>query len=307
MSKHLEGVDRVTAADIVAVLAEVCPSTVVRHVHPGPQSYANRLWRAETDEGDLLVRVPGRHRDPEIFRAAMVASRIAHEAGVPTSRFRAFAPTTKLGYPIVVQEFGPGERASPDTIDATTLGRALGDWVGRLHSIRRPLFGSVLDTNDERPWGMVAFARVQSLLAALPPDVLPAGRDVIAAAFARYRAIVTDGGSLTHGDLYLDNVLVHDGRPSCLLDFEHASFQDRFADFGKLKELVFEGYPATERPFMDAYRAIHPPTPDDDRRMALSLGVYALQYLHYFHTWQPDLIDFYRNRLDDWLAGETAR
>ncbi|MFD9815045.1 phosphotransferase [Streptomyces sp. NPDC059080] len=42
--------------------------------------------------------------------------------------------------------------------------------------------------------------------------------------------------ALTHGDLWLPNVLVRDGRISCVLDFEHATYADRFGDFGKLDE-----------------------------------------------------------------------
>lgn len=305
-SKQLDGVQSISPPQILQVLGELCPTTAVARIHPGPPSYSNRLWRAETDEGDLLVRVPGRTTDPEVLRGAMIASRIASDAGIPTSRFRAFAPVTGLGLPVIVQEFCPGERASPDAaspgaIGLESLGATLGDWVGRIHAVRRDRCGAVAGPTDERPWGAIAIERVERMLAALPEAELPAAPGRIRAAFARFAEVTAGAASLTHGDLYLDNLLVRDGRLSCLLDFEHAAFQDRFADFGKLSELIFERHPATRQPFLRAYREHHPPAPDDEVRLELALGLYALTYLAYFHRWQPDLVGFYRDRLAGWL------
>ena len=42
--------------------------------------------------------------------------------------------------------------------------------------------------------------------------------------------------ALTHGDLWLPNILLRDGTIGCVLDFEHATYADRFRDFGKLDE-----------------------------------------------------------------------
>ncbi|QRK07646.1 aminoglycoside phosphotransferase family protein [Archangium violaceum] len=303
--QEVRKVKTITTADIHQVLQALCPSTEVLAIHPGPRSYSNQLWRAETDEGELLVRVPGRTSDPEVLRATLVASRLANEAGVPAPRFRAFAPTTSLGRPVVVQEYAPGTRLADGPLDPTkqeTLGRTLGEWVGRLHTIRRAKFGSVLNPSDDRPWGDVVLSRVDAMLSTLPRESLPSDSDQIRSAFARLAELAPgDGAALTHGDLYLDNILLRDGRPSCLLDFEHASFTDRFADFGKLRELVFERHPEIERPFFDAYSAIHPKHESDEVRMRLGLGLYALSQLHYFHTWQPDLVGFYNNRLGEWL------
>jgi Ser/Thr protein kinase RdoA (MazF antagonist) len=304
-SLQLQGVKSITSAEIHRVLEELCPSTAVLAIHPGPPSYSNRLWRAETDEGDLLVRIPGRTSDPEVLRRAIVASRLANEAGVPAPRFRAFAPNTSIGHPVVVQEYAPGTRVTEGPLESTaqeTIGRTLGGWVGRLHAIGRGRFGPVTGPTDDRPWGVVVLGRVDAMLSVLPRESLPAGGDEVRAAFARLGGSAgVDGAALTHGDLYLDNLLLRDGRPSCLLDFEHASFQDRFADFGKLRELVFERHPGIEEPFFDAYRSIHPEHASDEGRMRLSLGLYALTQLHYFHTWQPDLVGFYSDRLSEWL------
>ncbi len=302
---HLQRVKSVTTAEVQRVLEDLCPSTVVLALHPGPASYSNRLWRAETDEGDLLVRVPGRTSDPEVLRGAIVASRLASEAGVPAPRFRAFAPSTSLGLPVMIQEFAPGARVPDGPLEPPAreaLGRTLGEWVGRLHTIRRAGFGAVIGPGDDRPWGAVVVDRVDAMLSAVPAESLPAGGDEVRSAFARLcGSAQVEGAALTHGDLYLDNILLRDGQPSCLLDFEHAAFQDRFADFGKLRELVFERVPGIEEHFFEAYRSIHPEDAGDEIRMRLSLGLYALTQLHYFNTWQPDLVGFYSDRLGEWL------
>jgi aminoglycoside phosphotransferase (APT) family kinase protein len=299
--KHLKGVDDLSSSDIRSVLKEVCPSCTIHHVHAGPSSYSNRLWRAETDEGDLLVRVPGRSRDPEVHRQSVVACRLANDAGVPSPRHRAFAPHTSLGVPVIIQEFAPGERADGADVNLAELGQTLGAWVGRLHATRRTRFGSVIGPGDARPWHAIVTERVAKCLETLPAGALPADREQIQKAFLPVASFEVEAASLTHGDLYLDNVLVRDGRGTCLLDFEHAEYRDRFADFGKLQELVFEAHPETREPFLAAYQRQHPATRGDDIRLRISLGVYALSQLHYFHTWQPDLVPFYKNRLHEWL------
>lgn len=303
---HLPGIKDITDGHIRALMGELCPSVRVLEVADGPHSYSNRLWRVSTDEGNLLVRVPGRTTDSEVMRGTLVASRLASEAGVPAPRFRAFAPVTSVGLPVIVQEFAPGERVDPESVSPDVLGTTLGTWVATIHAIERPVFGTVLGVADGAGWTSVAARRIDTMLEALPGDVLPASAAAVRQRFTGLLArLPARPASLTHGDLYLDNVLSRDGKPSCLLDFEHATFRDRFADFGKLTELVFERHPALEMPFLRAYRSYHPEQPDDADRMSLSLGLYALTQLHYFNTWQPDLIGFYKDRLNKWLSRDA--
>ena len=302
-SAQLAKVESIGPLQVRRAFTELCPTTTILDVHPGPQSYSNRLWRLETDEGDFLLRIPGRTTDPEVQRRAIFGARLANDAGVPAPRCRAFAPrTAALGLPAVVQELTPGERVDPSTFDLAVLGATLGDWVGRLHAVRRDRFGAVTDRSETRDWGPIVLDQVRTYLDALPEAALPAKRSAIEKAFAPFASIEVEPASLNHGDLYLDNVLVRDGRVSCLLDFEHAVYRDRFADFGKLQELVFEAHPATKAPFLEAYHRHHAPHEDDAARMRLGLGLYALAQLHYFSLWQPSLIDFYQKRLGQWLV-----
>ncbi|OAP28658.1 hypothetical protein A4R44_00449 [Amycolatopsis sp. M39] len=50
--------------------------------------------------------------------------------------------------------------------------------------------------------------------------------------------------ALTHDDLWLPNILVREGRITCVL--EHAAYADRFRVFGKLDEHIFAGSWKTE-------------------------------------------------------------
>lgn len=294
------------------LLAVLCPTTVVTSVRDGPRSYSNELWLTHTDEGDLLLRIPKRSADPEYLRGSIVASRMAAEAGVPVSRFRAFAPSTAIGRPAVVQEFQRGERATDlverDPGAVPGLAAVLGHWVGALHTIRRPQFGRVLESGGSNDWRAVVRVRVTGKLSEIPREALRADATVIREAFDNLLQATPNVGeaSLVHGDLYFDNLLVRDRRAVCLLDFEHARFYDRFAEFGKLNEFLFERFPDSEQPFMDAYWQHFPPEPDDVVRRALAVGLYELASLAYFGRWQPDLVPTYWDRLQRWLTNRES-
>jgi len=78
----------------------------------------------------------------------------------------------------------------------------------------------------------VVLDRVEHMIANLPAASLPTSFVSVTAALSRLAVVQAETSSLVHRDLYLDNVLIHEGRGACLLDFEHACFQDRFVDFG---------------------------------------------------------------------------
>jgi aminoglycoside phosphotransferase (APT) family kinase protein len=300
----------VTDEQVRQLLVELCGVKRIASLGPGPASYSSRLWLADTDEGPLLVRVPQRTHDPEYVRAALVATRIASEASIPTVRFRAYEPRSSLGLPVVIQEYRPGEKAE----DALHRGDAklsdvattLGTWLGILHGIGSEHFGSVLASSTLTDWPSAVRARVVAALGALEAEQLPAGRDVITSAFERALGALsgTEPASLVHADLYLDNVLVEQGRAAALIDFEHASYADRFAELGKLSELVFTRWPGFEEPFFEAYSAYFPRHRTDEARRRVGLGLYELTQLAYFARWQLDLVPVYRKRLENWLISE---
>jgi len=275
-------------------------------LRPGPSGYSSRLWLAETDEGPLLIRLPLRNRDPDYLRSMMAATELASEAGIPTVRYRAFCPDTPLG-PVVVQEYRPGERATDylkrNPKELARIASAVGHWVGLLHRIQGPFYGGVLGVPAYETWAVQARVRVMAALRGLDADVLPASTEEILAAFEHALGALPNipNASLVHADLYFDNVLVHERGAVCLLDFEHACYGDRFADFGKLEELMFEFWPGSEAPFVAAYRLSHPEDDGDLSRLRVAIGLYELSQLAYFARWQRDLVPIYGARLERWL------
>jgi aminoglycoside phosphotransferase (APT) family kinase protein len=294
------------AAAVHRVLLETCKNIRVHSIRPGPSGYSSRLWLAETDEGRLLIRVPVRSRDAEHLRGMIAATRLASEAGVPTVRFRAFSPDTPLG-PILIQEYRPGERASeylkrhPEQL--AEISSTVGHWVALLHTIEAKEFGGPLGVPVFRSWKAQVQTRIGEALASVDPNALPDSIERIRAAFENAVADLpgTPSISLVHADLYFDNVLVHKDSAVCLLDFEHACFGDRFADFGKIRELLFELWPGSQQPFMAAYQQIHPEKPTDKARLRVAIGLYELSQLAYFSRWQPELVPVYRERVGRWL------
>lgn len=295
--------------EIAEVFAQLCPQTELLSLSDGPSGYSSRLWVADTDEGQLLVRLPMRTLDSEYFRGMIVVTRLAAEAGIPVPRFRAFCPETILRRPVIVQEFRPGVRATDaqstteDSSLLRDLAETLGDWIGKLHTVTRETFGDVLGQKTFDDWPSLVRSKVKGATDSLPASALPISAGSICDHFERMLVDLSEDvpACLIHGDLYLDNVLVHDGRPVCLLDFEHGYFADRFAEFGKLNELLFGWFPEMEAPFMASYQKYFLPSVDDGHRRHIGVGLYELTQLSYFNKWQPELGPVYVKRFMSWF------
>jgi Ser/Thr protein kinase RdoA (MazF antagonist) len=189
----------------------------------------------------------------------------------------------------------------------TRFAEDLGQVVGRVHSCAGPWFGDVLGTQKypDRPSSLHAL--VDSLLAEAPEDLSSAGRNGLSAALHRaVDAVPADGTpSLIHGDLWRQNVILRDGRIACLLDFEHGRYADRFLDFGKLDEHIFDAYPEGRAAFLDAYGAICPLPDGWESRVRLGHAVHALSMSVYFLRWTPKWVPQYVRELEDWLTTQA--
>lgn len=183
---------------------------------------------------------------------------------------------------------------------AATLGR----WVATLHTRHGTEFTDLLGNRgqDSAEAGLragldKASKAVRDAGIEIDLDTLRQRIERGAAEFGEVRP------TLCHHDLYLDNVLLaDDGRPSRLLDFEHARFSDQFAEFGKLSELLFDWYPETEAPFRAAYEELHPLDDAAHHRIHIHCGLYNLATCGYFSKWSPGLVPEYVERINSWLA-----
>lgn len=291
------------------VFAHACPGTRVREVAELATGHTSRQWVLDTDEGPLLLKIPVRNTDPEHLRNLIAATRIAAELDVPVSRYRAFVPWVEsVRSPVLVQEYVPGQPATqrwqdlPEQVRvdaAATLGR----WVAALHTRRATV---LVDALGSRAHASASHAVDEALTRALAA-LRTAGvdhdfttvRDRIERAAAEVGEVVP---TFCHHDVYLDNVLLAGGRPVRLLDFEHARYSDQFAEFGKIRDLLFDWYPETEDPFMAEYRQVHPIDAAEEHRLNLHIGLYNVVMCGYFSRWQPSLVPVYLNRINSWLG-----
>ena len=285
------------------VLEQACPETSVLSLRQLIAGYSSKHWVADTDHGRLLVKVPQRDRDPEHLRELMTSTRIAAEHGIPVVRYRALVPhDPTMDGPVLIQEFQDGDTAADlwDALDQNqreTLCHDLGDLVGRLHSIA-PSSGDAPNLRSS------VESELDALLDQSQADLL-ADAAAVRAATSTALSQLDDSAStpaLTHGDLWLPNFLVRDGRVTCVLDFEHARFQDRFRDFGKLDEHIFDSFPAGRPVFLAAYAAACPLPDDWEQRVDLAHLLHALSMHVYFRRWSPQWAPEYAQQVKEWLA-----
>ncbi|MGW4396421.1 phosphotransferase family protein [Amycolatopsis nivea] len=295
---------------IKQVLEREYPKSHVRSVRFLDKGYTSKQWVADTDDGRLLVKAPQRDRDPAHLRRLVASARTAAECGISVVRYRKLVPyEPALGGPVLIQEYQEGDAASDvwDSLSARerkVLLEDLGEVTGRLHSIAGPHFGDVLGGNQAASLRESVEAEVEALLpGAEVEQTAPA--DVLRSAFAGAAAQLDESASvpaLTHGDLWLPNILVRDGRITCVLDLEHAAYADRFRDFGKLDEHIFAGFPEGRAVFLRSYAAAFPLPDDWERRVELAHALHALNMHVYFRRWTPQFAPEYARQLRDWLA-----
>jgi aminoglycoside phosphotransferase (APT) family kinase protein len=300
-------------ARIHEVLERACPEVHVTSLRPFEAGYSSKHWIAETDEGRLLVKVPQRNRDPEHLRGLMAATRVAAEHDIPVVRFRRLLQHDEaVGGPVLIQEYQDGDTVADlwdglDEDQRTAICRELGDLVGRVHAITAPEFGPVLGGGHVATLRESVETELDGLLAQADPAML-GERDALRSAVLDLLHGLDESASvpaLMHGDLWLPNVLVRDGRVSCILDFEHAVYADRFRDFGKLDEHVFDKFPQGRGAFLDAYGAAFPLPDDWEARVELSAVLHAVTMHVYFLRWSPQWAPQYARQAADWLAERT--
>jgi aminoglycoside phosphotransferase (APT) family kinase protein len=303
----------ITVDAVRSALVEACPGVRVVELRRLDAGYTSRQWVADTDEGPLLVKTPVRDTDPEHLRRLIATTRRASEGGVPVVRFRAFVPrSTTLERPVLVQEYQDGIPAdaaweSMDPAERSRFAADLGQVVGRVHSCSGPWFGDVLGTEKHSDGASYLHALIDSRLADAPEDLTSAGRDGLSVALHRAVDTVPADGtpSLTHGDLWRQNVVLRDGRIACLLDFEHGRYADRFLDFGKLDEHVFDGFPEGRAAFLDAYDTVCPLPAGWEARVRLGHAIHALSMGVYFLRWTPKWAPQYVRELEEWLVTQA--
>jgi aminoglycoside phosphotransferase (APT) family kinase protein len=295
---------------IRGVLERACPGVPIEAVYPLHAGYTSKQWVADTGEGRLLVKVPQRNREVGHLRRLMASVRLAGEHGIPVVRYRRLVPhDDAVGGPVLIQEFQEGDAAgelweSLDEGQRKVLCRDLGDIVGRLHLVTGTEFGDVLGGGRAATLQEAVDAELDGLLEAADQDLIgdPAAlREVITTALSQLDG-TANLPTLNHGDLWLPNFLVAGGRITCALDFEHAAYTERFRDFGKLDEHIFDEFPQGRGVFLESYAAACPLPADWEQRVELAHVLHALTMHVYFLRWSPQWAPQYAQQARDWLA-----
>ena len=193
-------------------------------------SYENRVFQVFLEDGRVVVAKfyrPGRWTDAQIleehaFAGELAANEIpvaapwvltASSDSVHAENICALGPTL-AGFDSTagVYRFGVSERVAgraPELEDMTTL-EWIGRFVGRIHAVgararfeHRGMLDVATFGDANRNWLLAADV--------IPPDALPAWRDVTERALDRVRAAFAHGGAVrqlrVHGDCHLGNVL----------------------------------------------------------------------------------------------------
>lgn len=308
-----------TPEQVNAAFARACPGTRVHDLVRIEQGYTGQHWVLDTDEGKLLMRIPLRNRDPEHQRHLIVATRKAAEAGLPVSRFRAYVPYDEdINGPVVVCEFQPGRSASdllptmsPD--QRAAVGAELGELVAKLHRCVNERFSDVMGRDVFPTFRAYARGRLDMALEyAVKIDLGHSWGDVIERIERRLAVYEPTEPTLVHKDLYFDNVLLQEEptgeiRIAAILDFEAARFSDRFEEFGKLDDVVFDWWPDTKEPFLRAYTAVHPLDERDHARLHTQVGLYNVVIAGHFQRWQPEIVPDYVRRINRWVEADVQR
>ncbi|MEV0265867.1 aminoglycoside phosphotransferase family protein [Streptomyces sp. NPDC050617] len=302
-----------TASTIRDILGRECPDSRVTSVRPLDKGYTSKQWVADTDDGRLLVKVPQREPDPEHLRRLVANAKVAADHGIPVVRYRRLVEhDPSMDGPLLIQEYEEGDAAgevweSLDLGQRTALVEDLGDVIGRLHAIRGPHFGPVLGGPVASTLKESVEAEVEALIPGAELSLI-GDADALRSAIGAAVAGLDDSANvpaLNHGDLWLPNFLVRDGRISCVLDFEHATYADRFRDFGKLDEHIFDAFGEGRAAFLAAYDAACPMPGDWERRIELGNALHALNMHVYFRRWSPQWAPQYAEQAKKWLASRS--
>lgn len=240
--------------------------------------FGNENWRVPTAEGELLVKIGNAVHDLEKYQAASRARQAAADAGVRVPTEVRFEPDCQdfEGRLVRIFEFIPGDH--PTTVLESPAGiqkffSSLGRTVATLHTVTFAAFASRIGGQSAfSTWSEYVRYRVPQIVARAQASSAFTDQE-LTAMFDRVLQTADDVSpdvhpTLSHRDLYLDNVLVAaDGTVQAILDFDIAECWDPTVDLAKPRWQVFPHYEHSEQAFLTGYREISPDLPRFQERL----------------------------------------
>lgn len=197
-------------------------------IEPLGGGQVNQVYRVN---GEYVLRIGSREDAYERLKQETELLRSLAGA-IPVPKIYAFGEEEGLVYQ--VQEYLPGEKLYlvwkdlPPTTQES-IAAALAQVMQVLHSRALPTFGPVREPRQRYPsWPeylVGEFERALGEYARLGIRVAPGFLELAREYFGRHQHVLAGGApTLTHADLTLVNILVHQGRISAILDFEYAVY-----------------------------------------------------------------------------------
>lgn len=229
-------------------------------VHGG---YKNELWRVETKEKSLLVKVFSRERFSqrkiENINAALLHQQAVHETGVVCPRVyvangRAVRCAEDFSY--MVMDWCEGNNETPESVTCAQI-RSLGQAVGQMHAAFSQLPGEVQGYAHE-PENLLSAIRT---LGEKREDVADISRTWTMEKLQRIPA------GMAHEDMTADNVLFDERGVTAIIDFDRCCFGYPLHDVGRALlsfALVDDGFDREKiKAFVQGYRGVLPLSGED--------------------------------------------
>lgn len=267
-------------------------------------------------ESRSVLKQAGRlAREQKMFNG-VIASALAHAAGVPTPTLRSFfCGTATRGSATQWFDYVPGASCEHTLADFSAeeqsrLFADLGMALGRLHRSRAEGYSEVLHlarhstlertVNDRLAY---CFGQQGAFDAIEPHQTNEAKRKVL---MLLEQTMPFSVPVLIHGDVGPRNLIERDRRLAALIDFEHAKFHDAAYDFVKLWFLLSER-PGDWDALMHHYLATAGASPAFAQRLEMFVGLEILSGLCYWHrTGDHAMYTDYRERLGTWTGERGA-
>lgn len=256
-----------TVNDIVNSFYELMPDTRVVEAIPISGSYSHSAWKVVTENAAYALKINVRKPSLNDFERELAAQKLAEQINVP--KILAVSPTPNiLGNPYYIQEWRDGSSAAEAMPEMTPeqkrlFGYEFGQAVGRMHQITFLNYSEdCIGGNPITSWQELCRTRLGILLEKNKTvGILPeAGLSNIEQKCERLlnELPIDLKPCFVHRDLYLNNVLINEGRFEAIIDFEGAKIYDSSWDFVKPEVWIFNEYPELRTPFYEGYESISP-------------------------------------------------
>lgn len=216
----------------------------------------NTNYWVDTEAGAWILTLI-EDRDAAAVEPVMQLMQALSERGLPVPQVCANAQGERVGWlldrPTTLVQALPGEHPLP----TPTVARQAGAFLGQLH--RQKLELAALPLNFDWAWQQAQAARWQALLGGEDAELIAHALATIAPIWATPLPM-----AWLHADLFLDNVLVHAGQLTAVIDWYFASCGPRVWDLAITLNAWCGAQPVAHCPVAGAiwagYCAEHTPT-----------------------------------------------